>query len=219
MDVDEPIVEEPWWSRYKWWLAVGLAALIALVIVIVILASQSGHKKHRPTPTPRFTPTTAPTPSPTPTPHPTQAAQPTPTSPPTPTPSPTPTATPSLTPIPTVVGLSLGYVHRSPARIQQIQSSASSGQPGYKIYLIPAKSLQYTLPSYGFTGQWRIIQPPQPSATPTAAPNPYIAPDGTPAEKFIVSYQGHTYEVILEQLANHGPGGVWLIWQVGPQLT
>ena len=217
MEPEDGLLEEPWWSRYKWWLVIGLALAIVLIILGVVFATQSHHRKHQPTPTPTPTVTPRPTPSPLPTPNPTHGAAPTPTTQPTQAPSPTPT--PSLTPIPTVVGLSLGYVHRSPARIQQIQSNASAGQPGYKSYLSPVKSLQYNLQSYGFTGQWRVIQPPQPSATPTVSPRPYTAPDGTPAEKFIVSYQGHTYEVILEQLAQHGTGGVWLIWQVGPKLT
>jgi hypothetical protein len=47
----------------------------------------------------------------------------------------------------------------------------------------------------------------------------YTTRDRIPAEKYIVRYLGHTYEVILEQLANRGQGGIWLIWQVGPQLT
>jgi len=221
LEPEDPVVEEPWWSRYKWVLATALAALIVLIIVIVVLASQPSH--HHPklkptaTPTPTHTPTPTPQPTAKPTPKPTARSTPPPA--PTSTPAPTPTSTPSLTPIPTVTGLSLGYVHRSQARIQQIQSSASSGQPGYGFYLNPVKTLSQTLQSYGFTGQFTVIQPSQPSPTPTVTAGTYTTPSGVPAQKYIVRYQGHTYEVVLEQLAKHGSGGIWLIWQVGPRLT
>jgi cytoskeletal protein RodZ len=216
VDDEQVPVDEPWWSRYKWWLAAGLALLVALIVVIVVLASQPHHPKHKThKPHPTATSTPVPTPTPKPTAKPTPAAKPT----PTPTSTPVPTPTPSLTPIPTVTGLSLGYVHRSQAKINQIQASASAGQQGYQFYLSPVQTLGETLQSYGFTGTWSVISPSQPSATPTVTATTYKSPSGIPAQKYIVQYQGHTYEVILEQLAQRGPKGIWLIWQVGPQLT
>ncbi|HEV3310756.1 MAG TPA: hypothetical protein VG815_09580 [Chloroflexota bacterium] len=150
---------------------------------------------------------------------PTRVVSPTHAATPTKPPKPTATPTPSLSPIPTVVGLHLGYIRRSQTKIQQIQAEASQGQLGYKVYLTGVQALASTLQSYGFTGNWQIIQPAQPSPTPTIIAKPYVTRGGIPAEKYIVRYQGHTYQVILEQLAQKGPGGIWLIWQVGPQLT
>jgi hypothetical protein len=113
----------------------------------------------------------------------------------------------------------LGYIRRSRARIQQIQNGASTGRTGYKFYLDPIQVLDNTLPSYGFAGSWHIVQPHQPSPTPTVAPRPYVTRLGIPAMKMVVGYQEHTYEVVLEQLATKGRSGVWLIWRLGPQLT
>src|SRR5579862_9602145 len=173
----EPPIEEPWWSRHKWFLAAGLALGIALIIVGVVLATQPASKRDaRPTST--LTPTSTPKPQrkPTATPSPKPTLSPTHTPPPTPA-SPSPTPTPSLTPIPTVTGLSLGYVHRPGARIAYLQAQASAKQPGYAFYLNSVKVLSETLGSYGFTGRWMVIQPSQPSPTPTVSPRPYTTPN------------------------------------------
>lgn len=117
-------------------------------------------------------------------------------------------------------GLSLGYIYRTKARIQQIQAGASSGNSRYTFYLTPILVIERTLQSYGFTGTWTIIQPQQPSATPTKVGPLYNTLLGIPATSVIIKYQGHTYKIVLEQLATkRGTGGIWLIWQVGPQLT
>lgn len=115
-------------------------------------------------------------------------------------------------------GHAIGPIHRSPTRVQQIQRAASSGQAHYKFYLNPYRVLQFTLPSYGFTGGFHVVNIPQGSVgTPTPTPTPFTAANSFPSIRFIVQYQGASYFVTLQQPARQGPGGIWLVQQIEPK--
>lgn len=204
-------IDQPFFVRYKWVLPVILGAVIVVVILGFVLVSQA---KQAAKPTPAPTPTAAPTRTPTPAPStPTPTVKPSPTKRPTSTPTPTGTETPSPTPAPTVNGHTLGFVHRTGARIQYIQHQATIGNPQFQLYLNPYNVVKNTLQSYGFTNnQFQIVSPTSPSPTPT----PYASGQGKPTIKTQVQFQGKTYNVLVSQLAKQGPGGVWLITFITP---
>ena len=141
-------IQEPFYVRYKWVLPAILAVVVIGIVLGFVLVSQA-KQAAKPTPTPTSTPTPAPTSTPTSTPtaapSPTKRSTSTPT--PTSTPTSTPTPTPSPTPAPTVSGHVLGFVHRTPTRIQYIQHQATIGNSQYQLYLNPYTAVKNTLQS------------------------------------------------------------------------
>lgn len=153
--------------------------------------------KAGPTGTPRPGPTGTPKPGPTATPHPTAKA----------------TATPhaSATPNGATGGVKLGSVSYPVTQLHTAQNGADQHNPAYTYYLNPFKVVRQTLPGklgFGPTGITIIAPPAPPAATPTPFSN---GPQGLPAVKITILYQGKHYAITLDQPETQGAKGIWVI--------
>lgn len=171
------------------------------------------------TPRPVATSTPRPAPTPTPTAKPAPVAGGKPTARPT-APRPTavrptavpptavrPTTPPSPQPSPTST-VKIGAVQHPQSTLNAIQQGANRNDPTDVLYLDPAQVVSHNLGNYGFGSGFTVISPP-PGASATATP--YANTQGVPEVKFVVQFQGKRYTILLDQLVQHGPKGIWVI--------
>jgi hypothetical protein len=98
-------------------------------------------------------------------------------------------------------------------QINAIQQTVNRGNASDRYYLNPVKVTQRDLPRYGFTqGPITVVSPPPPQPPPT----PHTGEDGKPETDVIVRYRGRKYWIVLNQLVQHGPKGIWLIITITP---
>jgi hypothetical protein len=105
------------------------------------------------------------------------------------TPVPQPTATPAPGPHPV-----LGVIHHTAADTVNIQKAIDAGNRADLFYLNPVKVMDHNLGQRGFKTPVQIQLP----------------------LKVLVNYGGRQYDVFLNQPAQKGENGVWVISSIGP---
>jgi hypothetical protein len=100
----------------------------------------------------------------------------------------------------------MGGISYPPNKVSQVQQAAKRGNTRFSYYLDPRQVVRRDLPLYGFKGGFTIISPP-----PRPVATPYTNSAGQPEIQFVVKYQGQKYQIILNQLAQQGAKGIWLI--------
>lgn len=206
-------------SNQRWLLPLGLAILIAAIILGAYLAthhssSASGKATATSTAKPAATATvvagggkSTPGSTGTPRPGPTGTARPGPTG--------TPRAAPTIT---AVTSLKTGAITYPGAALTAIQAGAHAGNPTYTYYLDPFKVVQRDLAGkFGFTsGGITVISPPAP---PQPTPTPYRNSQGLPQINITIQYAGKRYQIVLEGLQVPGGLHVWVIVRITPVAT
>jgi hypothetical protein len=117
------------------------------------------------------------------------------------------TGTPASGP---TVSVQTGSVSYPQDKVHQVQHAANRGDPKFTYYLDPHQVVMRDLPLYGFKGRFSILSPPPPQPTAT----PYTNAAGQPEVQLTVKYRGQKYLIILDQLVQKGPKGIWLITSV-----
>lgn len=104
--------------------------------------------------------------------------------------------------------MKVGAIQHPQSTLNAIQQGANRNDPTDVLYLDPAQVVSHNLANYGFGPGFTVVSPP-PGASATATP--YANSQGVPEVKFVVQFQGKRYTVLLDQLVQHGPQGIWAI--------
>ena len=99
-------------------------------------------------------------------------------------------------------------------QIYSLQAAAAQGNPRYSYYLDPVEVTLHDLPKYGFSrGSIAVVSPPPP---PHPTSTPHINEQRLNEVDVIVRYEGRKYWIVLDQLAQQGPRGMWVIITITP---